>query len=63
MALGKLTLAMLFLGVVLCEDLDNEVGTEEKRREELRWFPADSESDCQNQPGAEQVTKPELLTD
>ena len=28
----------------------------EKRREMLRWFPADDEAECEDPPGAEQVT-------
>ena len=55
MALGKLSLLVTCLTLVLCQDLDNEVETE-RRREELRWFPADSEGECEVQPGAEQVT-------
>ena len=35
-----------------CED-NNEV--EADKREQLRWFPADTETDCEDQPGPEQV--------
>jgi len=38
------------------------VSSDEKRREELRWFPADNISDCDAEPGLEQVRegKPSL---
>ena len=38
----------------LVED-DTDLGRE-KRREMLRWFPADEEAECEDPPGAEQVT-------
>ena len=28
----------------------------EKKQERLRWFPADTEADCEEEPGAEQVS-------
>ena len=31
------------------------VSSDEKKREELRWFPADNISDCDAEPGLEQV--------
>ena len=31
------------------------VSPEVKKREELRWFPADNVSDCDAEPGLEQV--------
>ena len=39
----------------LVED-DTDLGRE-KRREMLRWFPADEEAECEDPPGAEQVTR------
>ena len=37
----------------------NEVDTDlerEKKQERLRWFPADTDADCDEEPGAEQVS-------
>ena len=31
------------------------MSSDEKKREELRWFPADNISDCDAEPGLEQV--------
>jgi len=31
------------------------VSSDDKKREELRWFPADNISDCDAEPGLEQV--------
>ena len=36
------------------------VSSDEKRREELRWFPADNISDCDAEPGLEQVKHTKL---
>ena len=41
-----------------CQDNnDNEVEPETAagKKEQLRWFPADTETDCEDQPGPEQV--------
>ena len=40
-------------------DAANEVSEDkvEKKRDELRWFPADSEDDCKKEPGLEQVRR------
>ena len=38
---------------------DNEVDNDlerEKKQERLRWFPADTDADCDEEPGAEQVS-------
>ena len=34
---------------------DLVVSSDDKKREELRWFPADNISDCDAEPGLEQV--------
>ena len=34
---------------------DDDVDSDDEKRELLRWFPADIEDDCKEQPGAEQV--------
>ena len=31
------------------------MSSDDKKREELRWFPADNISDCDAEPGLEQV--------
>ena len=54
MAFKSLVL-VLVLVVAQSQDLFNRVETE-RRREELRWFPADSQEDCKTQPGPEQVS-------
>ena len=40
-----------------CQENNNEVEPETAagKREQLRWFPADIETDCEDQPGPEQV--------
>ena len=40
-------------------DVDKDVSEDqvEKKREELRWFPADQEDNCVQEPGLEQVSK------
>ena len=57
--LSKSAVLLMLLLTAQCQDLNNEVRTgeagEDKRRDQLRWFPADSETDCQVQPGPEQV--------
>ena len=57
--LSKSAVLLMLLLTVQCQDLNNEVRTgeagEDKRRDQLRWFPADSETDCQVEPGPEQV--------
>ena len=35
----------------------------EKKQEELRWFPADEETDCLKEPGLEQVAETGLGTE
>ena len=37
------------------------VSSDEKKREELRWFPADNISDCDAEPGLEQVRDSQLI--
>lgn len=41
--------------------IDDSVTDDDKKRELLRWFPADSDEDCEEQPGAEQVGKAKHL--
>ena len=54
-------ITLLFLSALLSLALSqdvNEVDNDqerEKKQERLRWFPADTEADCDEQPGAEQV--------
>ena len=38
-------------------EVDKDVSEDQvkKKREELRWFPADQEDDCDQEPGLEQV--------
>ena len=40
-------------------DVDKDVSEDqvEKKREALRWFPADQEDKCVQEPGLEQVSK------
>ena len=37
------------------------MSSDEKKREELRWFPADNISDCDAEPGLEQVRDSQLV--
>merc|ERR1711971_628836 len=50
-------LIFLVLAAHCQDDNDNEVEPETAtgKREQLRWFPADTETDCEDQPGPEQV--------
>ena len=46
------------LSLTLSQDV-NEVDNDlerEKKQERLRWFPADTDADCNEEPGAEQVS-------
>ena len=47
------------IGIVLGQDgekaKDETEKDLEKKREDLRWFPADKEQDCEKEPGLEQV--------
>ena len=46
------------LSLTLSQDV-NEVDNDlerEKKQERLRWFPADTDADCDEEPGAEQVS-------
>jgi len=53
------SLMLLSLGFAMIETQSGSgglvVSSDEKKREELRWFPADNISDCDAEPGLEQV--------
>ena len=48
-----LAVSLLCSNYVHCQSVsDEEI---EKKREQLKWFPADMEEDCIQEPGVEQV--------
>ena len=57
-------ITVIFLSSLLCfassqdtNEVDDDGMTERKKKQErLRWFPADTEADCEEEPGAEQVS-------
>ena len=55
-------ITFVFLSSLLClawsqdvNDVDDDL-EREKKQERLRWFPADTDGDCDQEPGAEQVS-------
>jgi hypothetical protein len=51
---GRLLLLLGLLRLSRAQARQTQTGVE-KRREELRWFPADNSADCDADPGLEQV--------
>ena len=56
-------ITLIFLSSLLCltssqdvNEVDDDVTEREKKQQQLRWFPADTEADCEEEPGAEQVS-------
>ena len=56
-------ITVIFLSSLLCltssqdvNEVDDDVTEREKKQQRLRWFPADTETDCEEEPGAEQVS-------
>merc|ERR1739838_118025 len=53
--------SMLYSTQVQCQEKEKDVAKADsedelqKKREQLRWFPADNEEDCEQEPGVEQV--------
>ena len=57
MSVGLVFLAQVWGKERVDVDKDMSENQVEKKREELKWFPADQEDDCDQEPGLEQVRK------
>ena len=59
-------ITLIFLSSLLCltssqdvnevDDDTDDITEREKKQQRLRWFPADTEANCEEEPGAEQVS-------
>ena len=56
-------ITLIFLSSLLCltssqdvNEVDDDITEREKKQQRLRWFPADTETNCEEEPGAEQVS-------